>query len=340
MPHPHWSATLSILAALLLPSTTLAASPPRAGMTLPFHSTDPAWDYRPMVREIAALGATDISLIINLYQDDARSPKPQRHPLRTPGDTTIKETIREARRLGLRVMVMPIVLLEKPKPDDWRGNLSPPDWKRWYQAYRGILRELAMLADAAGADLLAIGSELSSLETYLADWRELITDLRKLFSGKLTYSANWDHYDSIAFWSELDFMGISGYYELSTSLSPSRNELITAWRAIAARILRWRKLNRIGVPLLFTELGYPSQDGCASKPWNYLLSKTVDLEEQRLCYEAFITVWSEEPELAGVFFYEWWGLGGPKDEHYTPRGKPAEAVLREWFRSLRAREPR
>ena len=36
--------------------------------------------------------------------------------------------------------------------------------------------------------------------------------------------------------------------------------------------------------------------------------------------------------LAGALFWNWWGPGGPEDRWYTPKGKPAEAVLRRWFR--------
>jgi len=36
--------------------------------------------------------------------------------------------------------------------------------------------------------------------------------------------------------------------------------------------------------------------------------------------------------LEGVYFYLWWGAGGPEDKDYTPRGKGAEAVIRDWFR--------
>ncbi len=36
--------------------------------------------------------------------------------------------------------------------------------------------------------------------------------------------------------------------------------------------------------------------------------------------------------LAGVIWWEWTGSeGGPSDFGYTPKNKPAEKLLREWF---------
>ena len=56
-----------------------------------------------------------------------------------------------------------------------------------------------------------------------------------------------------------------------------------------------------------------------------------------MCFEAFIAVWDKHPQLEGVYFYEWWGKGGETDTHYTPKGKPAEKVIRRWYKEIRAR---
>ena len=78
-------------------------------------------------------------------------------------------------------------------------------------------------------------------------------------------------------------------------------------------------------------LGYASQDGCARYPWDYTKNNPVDLEEQRLCYEAFRKVWEDVPFIGGVFFYAWFEEGGPEDTHYTPKGKPALKIVQDWF---------
>ena len=162
----------------------------------------------------------------------------------------------------------------------------------------------------------------------------MIRAVRAVFPGLLTYSANWDHYDVPEFWDDLDFVGMSSYHRLSHSKEPAFSELVESWRNVRDRVFAWAKEN--GKRVVFTEVGYPSLDDCNEYPWNYLLKNPVDLAEQADCYRAFTTVWRKEPMLQGVYFYEWWGEGGPDDKSYTPRGKPAEAVLREYFKKLAA----
>lgn len=311
--------------------------PFRGGMALSMHASDPHFSYVAAVREIHKLGATDLSILVHFYQDNAASDNPHRHAYKTPTDKVFVETIKEAKKLGLKVFVMPILLLEKPKEDDWRGNLKPKSWKTWKANYLKEMSHFARLSEKSGADIFSVGSELSSLEQYLKDWRLMIKELRKVFSGLLTYSSNWDHYENVGFWEDLDLMGISGYYELTESTTPKLAELKSSWKKVQKKIIGWRNDVGLTKPIIFTEIGYSSQDGCASKPWNYYLSTKVDLEEQKLCFEAFIAVWDKHPQLEGVYFYEWWGEGGKKDYRYTPKGKPAEKVIRQWYKEIRAR---
>ena len=86
------------------------------------------------------------------------------------------------------------------------------------------------------------------------------------------------------------------------------------------------------MPFIFTEVGYPSRDGAAVEPWDYTKSTPVDLEEQRRAFSAFTRAWTGSRQLAGVFFWDWYGEGGAKCRRYTPRGKPAARVIQRWFR--------
>ena len=66
-----------------------------------------------------------------------------------------------------------------------------------------------------------------------------------------------------------------------------------------------------------------------ARPWDYTTGTARDDGEQRRCYEAAIKTWANTPGLQGVFFWNWFPDG---DRGYTPRGKPAEQVLRSWYR--------
>jgi Glycoside Hydrolase Family 113 len=318
---------------LALPSLACAEPPEIRGITVPLHSDDPDFDYGQLLEELPAQGASHVCLLVQIYQQNGSSSYPARHPLRTPTDRTIVHTLRQARALGLEPVLVMSVLLERPAEDEWRGNLAPPDWDVWFGRYTREVVHYAQVAEEGGAAVFGVGSELSSTEPFQGHWDLLIDRVQDVFSGELTYSANWDHYQEVTFWERLDYLGLSGYYELSQSEEPTQEELTEAWRQVRQRLNRWRQRRELDhIQLLFLEVGYTSQDGCARHPWDYTLDRApVDLEEQRMCYQAFAEAWADAPELAGVFFYEWWGLGGSQDTGYTPRGKPALRVLRRYF---------
>lgn len=322
------------------PAAVSTASPGRRarrglsmrGMALPLHSLDPGYDYGPALAELPGLGATHVAIFVNLWQPEATSPTPARHPLRTPADRVLRRVISDARARGLEVAFIPSLQLERAGPRDWRGSLRPPSWERWFQGYGRELLHWARLAEDEGVSLLAVGSELSTADGEEARWRELIRDVRAEFSGELTYSANWDHFDQVRFWDALDYVGLSAYFELTTSSDPTPEELQGAWRRQRGALATWRHQRGLRQPFVLLEVGYASLDGAAAQPWNYTLDTRVDLDEQRLCYEAFAEAWKDAPELlAGAFFYEWWGEGGRRDRTYTPRGKPALEVVKALF---------
>ncbi len=58
------------------------------------------------------------------------------------------------------------------------------------------------------------------------------------------------------------------------------------------------------------------------------------MREQADCYQAFIDTWSDEPAVGGILWWEWsYESRGEKDYGYTPKGKPAERLLRDFFRT-------
>ena len=92
--------------------------------------------------------------------------------------------------------------------------------------------------------------------------------------------------------------------------------------------------NRKGKPILLVEVGWCSMANAAHEPWDYTKSEVkLDLELQRKLYEGFFRSWYGNPNMAGFMVWEWepFNPGGPENRSYTPKGKPAERVLREWL---------
>lgn len=247
----------------------------------------------------------------------------------TPPDALVAAAIAAARRRGLAVMVFPIVWVEERAAGKWRGTLAPASIDAWWSAYERFVLHYAGLAAGGGAEWLSVGSELGSTEAWRQRWYHLIGRVRRRYRGKLTYSANWDHYQHVRFWRRLDAFGVNGYWALASDRRASGAAMQARWRQVAAALSR--HAGRLGKPLVITEVGYLSRDGGAIAPWDYGRAAAVDLEEQRRAYTAFAGAWTATGGLAGVFFWTWDGDGGRRDGGYTPRGKPAEAVLRRFF---------
>jgi hypothetical protein len=324
----------------------LLSSPRRAvmrGVTLGLHNADPANPYEKYIDEIGDMGANTINFVVAAYQENASSSSLFVDGRKTPPDARVRELIAYARSKGFQVIVMPILLLENPRTGEWRGKISPTDWDAWWQRYYDYVLQYARLAQEAKADLFIVGSELVSTEEQTDRWRTLIKQVRQRFSGLLSYSANWDHYETPEFWSDLDIVGMTTYHDMNTPKHPALGQLVEAWKPIKSKILAWRE--KIGLSIVFTEVGWPNQVTCANQPWNYYGAvDEPDPQTQANCFEAFFQTWMDEPNVAGILVWEWRNnpgmVGGPEDTSYLLCGKPAEEVLHRYFKGQGQPRPR
>jgi hypothetical protein len=290
-----------------------------------------------LLSEVADLGADTVMLSVARYQEHASSPAIFNDAERMPSDEQWRGIIAAAHERNLRVLLMPIVLLSDPKGTEWRGEIKPPNWDVWWKSYNEYILYMAKVAEANHIEVMTVGSELVSTEKFTDRWRKVIAEVRKVYKGKLSYSANWDHYRNIEYWVNLDYIGMTTYYQLSDDPNPTRDKLLEAWKPIQENILSWQKT--VGKPIIFTEVGWCSQEGASVEAWNYYHKQQATEDgrkEQRHLYAAFMKTWRDVPEVGGVIWWEWTdSAGGNDDYNYTPRGKPAEEELRRWFRDRR-----
>jgi hypothetical protein len=313
------------------------------GVALGLFAEDVSFDYGPLLAEIAALGATHVSLIVPLYQEHAASTSLRLHTRLSPSLAATAEAIRAARRAGLEVTLFPIVRLAAPRtPNEWRGTLAPADVDAWFASYGEQLGDLAALATMTGVSRLVVGSELSSLDAADADlarWKALIARMRALFPGTLVYSANWDHYREAKLFDLVDEAGVVGYFGLREAGGAGDVEaLLQRWRALALELSAWAAARK--QPFLFTEVGYRSRAGATATPWDEGSGGVADAEEQRRGFEAFRRAWSAPTpggpgfKFAGAYVWNWYGFGGAGTTGYTPRGKPAAEEVRRLLQEL------
>ena len=153
------------------------------------------------------LGATTIAIVPFLWQPSPSSPDLIRGT--DMGDEELRQAIRQARALA-SVVVKPRVWV----PDSWAGAIEPLSEQArstWFAHYRGELDRIARIADAEGADVLAIGTELTKV-TQRPEWAELIATARAAFPRTLIYVAhNIDEAEVVPFWHLLDAIGVSLY---------------------------------------------------------------------------------------------------------------------------------
>ena len=290
--------------------------------------------------QLASTGAGWAGVLVAWYMDARSSSALAPDPRRTPTDLALLHAIGELRALGLRVMLKPHVDVQD---GTWRGTIQPRDPGAWFASYRRFLLHQAALAEAAGVELLVVGTELVTLSgaRYIREWLELIAAVRGVYSGQLTYAANANHpadeHTQVPFWGALDLAGLDVYTPLTDRFDPSPAELQRAWfhnrdgHDMVAAYRNWQRGH--GRPVIFTEIGYRSLDGTNRAPWDFQATAAPDPEEQAACYRAAFEVWTPESAwLRGMF---WWAWGVPEplpgDTDYTPRGKPAEDELRVWF---------
>jgi hypothetical protein len=314
----------------LAPTAHLAELPLR-GVGMQIHRVDWMDEYKKSMDEIAKLGADSVLLVVNARMENGSSSLIYVDVRLTPTPAQLGDLIDHAKRLKLKVVLMPTVLLDKPRGMEWRGTINPDDWAAWWESYRSFLYHYCWVAQAHKVDVLVVGSELVSTETKVDEWRKTISMVRQQFTGMLTYSANWDHYKDIPFWDRLDLIGLNSYYKLGSDERVTVAEIQKNWAPIQQKLLEF--VHKTRKPLLFLEVGWCNLRNAASEPWDYTQeSEPIDLDLQRRLYEGFFRSWYGVKELGGFMIWEWPpGDGGLQNRGYTPEGKPAEKVLKEWF---------
>lgn len=258
-------------------------------------------------------------------------------------DSVRKSQIEVAHAAGFKVFLKPHIWLTEPSDGKWRSDIFPEnekDWKLWKKTYREFILRYAKIAEQKEVELFCVGTELSRLSVEKSDfWVDLIKEVRSIYSGKITYAANWyDEFEKITFWEELDFIGIQAYFPLTQNENPTIQQISEGWNQHLPAIKSiHEKYNR---KILFTEMGYKSTSDSAVKPWDWIdyssdSDKPVSTTTQVNCYQAFFdTVWNQE-WFAGVHIWQMrsdFVKGrGKSDLDFTPQGKPAEGVIAKGF---------
>ena len=314
---------------------------PFRSVSMQLQRTDWLDKYEDSIDRIAALGADTVKFVVDPRMEHGESNRIYLDMRMTPTPEALQRLIKHAKSRNLRVILMPIVLLDAPrKATEWRGTIKPESWDKWFESYTEMMVHFSWIAEVSGVDLLVVGSELVSTETRNNDWQKVIAKVRSIYKGKLTYSSNWDHYTVVPFWDQLDLIGMNSYWSLDEGKKSDATieDIKIAWANIQADLLPFAAGHR--KPIIFLEAGWCSIANAAHEPWDYTRSdQPEDPDLQRRLYEGFFQTWYGHPQLGGFSIWEWTPNPDPKDRAsvekaargYTPEHKPAEAVLRSFL---------
>jgi hypothetical protein len=247
--------------------------------------------------------------------------------------------IKQAKENKLKVMLKPHLWIAG---SGWVGEFgfeTDDEWELWEKELTEYILFYARIAEEMDVEIYCLSTELKrSVNERPEYWINVISEVRKVYKGKLTYCSNWDNYENVTFWDKLDYIGISGYFPLVEKATPSVAELKLAWVGVKEKLEKTSKsVNR---PILFTEYGYRNIDFATWKAWEVEYKKNgaehVNNEEQVNAYQALYESLWHEKWFAGGFLWKWYlretRFDPQQNTDWTPQNKPVEKVIREAYR--------
>jgi len=314
------------------------------------------------------VGCNSIILITDWYTDSYSDPTIRPFYRHEPGfpdtnwffptlyDHEIEFIVNTAHALGLSVMLKPHVeTLNSPTgaPGRYALQQGVGRWDELFESYQQYMNYCAALCERLGVEILCLGCEMESMTHSAPDadrrWRDMIAEVRTIYSGKLTYSCafagrvanTWSSPNHVTFWDALDYIGFELYRGLTDKLDPSIEELRAGVRDIFDNFIEPLAL-QFDRPVLVPEANFMHCDGTNMLPYSPEdpLQVACDYEEHAACYQAVHDVIDEvaveEDYFVGIY---WWSgmLVEPNDD-LTPSyaepcigtelwGTPAEDVV-------------
>lgn len=273
---------------------------------------------------LAGMGIQSVSISTYAFMDDFYTPYVR--PQELPGTETLataRAVAKQAHARGLTVMLKPAIYL---MDGEWCGDIKPSGgWPAWFDSYRQFILANARMAAAADIEMLVVGVELKNASRQVPDeWRRTIAEVRKVYSGTILYSANWDEAEDVSFWADVDAIGISLYAPLKKS------NWLERYEAVAAKADK---------PIVITETGVMNRLDARDIPYVWPEWVTEEDEsfagdtEQADGYRDIIGTFGKSPRVRRIFWWKWFTDGdsfvneGPLG--FSPRGRFAEGVLRE-----------
>ena len=278
------------------------------------------------LEHLAATGANWISLPVTFFQDFKNSSQAYKgiHPFimesgvnECSPEKDYAHIIREAKALGLKVMLQFQVNVNKPFwPDtreigDYWGFYNP--WM-WFQRYFELVTSTLKAIEGEGVDMISLGHNNLVLSFHEVHWKNLTLKLRNVTNTPLTYSAAFgDEERKSGFWDHLDYVSVFPRLK-----SKSADELAAEMKEFSRALLYMHKLWK--KPVVVTRVAACSH---GHQPIS-----------QSSLFEAVHAAVKDLDFVKGVFFGDWAAdasYSDSQDVSYAINYKPAAKVVTSLF---------
>ena len=216
---------------------------------------------------------------------------------------------------------------------EWRGAITfddPAHWRRFFDEYRAFIVDQARFAETHKIPLFSIGLEYHQTLRHESEWRRIIKEVRQVYRGRITYSANWDRLKEVPFWDAVDLIGVQAYFPLSERSNPSLAEIRKGWSRPLDELNALSKKH--GKPYVFSEIGYSRSLDAARKPWAPDTDGSDEaIANRRRLMEVAFTRLADEKRLKGMFWWKWVPRAGYGDRDFDMRSSEATALMKRYW---------
>lgn len=279
------------------------------------------------MQKMKDLGVTWTAIAFQGVQDHAQSTQIHFNSGDMVRDDEVEWAINMSHELGIKVCLKPVVNCSN---GTWRAFINffdkdvprEPNWTDWFASYEQFILHYAAIAERTNCEMFCVGCEMVMADRRENEWRALISKVREVYHGPITYNCDKYQEENVKWWDAVDIVSSSGYYP--TSEWPERTAELKTFAL------------SVGKPFFFMETGCPSRSGSGAVPndWNH--QGKVDVNEQADFYRAMFEALGNEEWFYGFMLWDWPASLYSKEDailndDYCIYGKPAADVVKLFY---------
>ena len=247
----------------------------------------------------------------------------------TVSDDELILVINKFHALGLRVILKPTV---NCTDGTWRAHINffdidvpcEPKWSDWFRSYDEFVLHYAKIAEKTNCFMFVVGCEMVQAQKREAEFRTLISKIKGIYKGLITYNTDKYQEDQVKWWDAVDVISSSGYYPI--------NDWDNQLKRIQKVVEKYNK------PFFFIEAGCPSGVGSSLRPNDWELKGSPSVEEQAKYYKVMFEKTKDVLWVRGFGLWDWPSRlieenSAINDNGYGVYGKPAERIIKEFYSS-------